>query len=570
MFELRQHQYEAIEAALAKPNGGTLTTVIPPGGGKTILALSVLDTLYKTKRVDAAMVFTPRLGLCSQFELDWKAVRRHFQPGAMGAITHRENAALNSLRGFGYVSSYQSLCADPKAHRRFARRYASRVAIVCDEAHYLGEKLYGSGDTTQAAKILSELDEFAAFKLVMTGTPYRADENPILFADYDERGRICADVELTYGDGVVQEFLRPFDATLFDGKLYQTRQRQYQGHLRSETEEIELRFSSQQLTKVATDPQFWELAARHAFEKVKELQEIWPRYCGIVGCANQAHARDVLAYLQGLGARCLLAVSDDSNAHNNLRTFKNGNWDLLVTVGMAHVGYDHKPIAVAAVLNGIREFNWLDQFTMRAGRMLPNRPKEEQTAWIFGINDRAMRKYITTKRVEAERAIKLIEDAGGASPGSNVVYTGNDGPRLLYQGISLESISGIGFGHNGYSATLEEAAPTVAPVAEDEPELLTEKEQREQLRRRRQGLVSRYAGKLYGQVNGETIRQVNALLMQRFGKPVNQSSPEELTQQIEWLEEKLEIGIKESTSDETPTATTPQTDEAEYVQGGLF
>lgn len=567
MFSLREHQLQALAAALGKTHGGTLTAVIPPGGGKTILALSVLDALYKARRIDAAVVFTPRLGLCSQFELDWKAVRNHFQPGAMGVIVHRENVALASLRGFGYVSSYQSLCADPEAHQRFARRYHGRLAIVCDEAHYLGEKLYGSGDTTQAAKFLAQLVEHAAFKLVMTGTPYRSDDNPIIFADYSEQGHILADVELTYGDGVAQGFLRPLDATLFDGKLYQTRRRQADGRARYVTEEIELRYTAQQLTKVATDPQFWELAARHAFEKVKELQELWPRYCGIAGCANQEHARQVLEYLQSLGARCLLAVSDDSNAHANLRLFKNGGWDMLVTVGMAHVGYDYKPIAVAAVLNGIREFNWLDQFTMRAGRMLPNRPKEEQTAWIFGINDRAMRQYVTAKRVEATRAIKVVEELEGPKTDGAGFGVG-DGPRLHYNGVSLEGIAGLGFGHNGYSVMLEDAATAAPLVDADEFEQVTEKEKREQLRRRRQGLVSQYVGKFHGQVNGDTIRQVNALLLQRFGKPVNQCTPEELIRQIEWLEEKLGIPLdieKPANSDEN----SKKTDE-EWVQPGLF
>jgi len=567
MFSLRDHQLQALSAALSKAPGGTLTAVIPPGGGKTILALSVLNALAKARRIDAAMVLTPRLGLCSQFELDWKAVRTHFQPGAMGVIVHRENAALSSLRGFGYVTSYQSLCADPAVHERFARRYQGRLAIVCDEAHYLGEKLYGSGNTTQAAKILAQLAEHAAFKLVMTGTPYRADDNPIIFADYNDQGRIVADVELTYGDGVAQGFLRPFDANLFDGKLYQTRRRQENGRTRYANEEIELRYTAHQLTKVATDPQFWELAARHAFEKVKELQELWPRYCGIAGCANQDHARQVLEYLQSLGARCLLAVSDDSNAHANLRLFKNGGWDMLVTVGMAHVGYDYKPIAVAAVLNGIREFNWLDQFTMRAGRMLPNRPKEEQTAWIFGINDRAMRQYIADKRAEARRAIRLIEEVDGANAG-NSAFSGGDGPRLYYQGISMESIAGIGFGHNGYSSTLDEADTPAPLVDEREPELITDKEKREQLRRRRQGLVSQYAGKLHGQVNGDTIRQVNATLLQRFGKSVNQCSPEELARQIEWLEEKL--GIPAASEQAVNNEESHYEPDEEWVQAGLF
>ena len=275
----------------------------------------------------------------------------------------------------------------------------------------------------------------------------------------------------------------------------------------------------------------------------------------------------MLEYLQSLGARCLLAVSDDSNAHANLRLFKNGGWDMLVTVGMAHVGYDYKPIAVAAVLNGIREFNWLDQFTMRAGRMLPNRPKEEQTAWIFGINDRAMRQYIADKRTEASRAIKLLEEINGAQAG-NSTYHGGDGPRLYYQGISMESIAGMGFSHNGYSTTLDEEDAPAPSVDDDELETITDKEKREQLRRRRQGLVSQYAGKQHGQVNGDTIRQVNALLLQRFGKPVNQCSPEEVMRQIEWLEEKL--GIPAASEKPVDNAVSSYEPDEEWVQAGLF
>lgn len=557
MFILREHQQQAVQAALAKPQGGTLTAVIPPGGGKTILALAVLNALYQAGRIDAAVVFTPRLGLCSQFELDWKAVRPHLGAGAMGNIVHRENAGIDGLRMFGYVTSYQSLTADPAVHRRYARRRAGRLAIVCDEAHYLGEKLHGSGETTEAARILANIGKYAAFKLVMTGTPYRADENPIVFAQYNEQGIIDADVQITYADGVAQGFLRPFDATLFDGTLYQTRRRQRDGATYYASESVDLRHTAQQLTAVATDPQFWQVAARHAFEKVKELQELWPRYCGIAGCATQQHARQVVDYLQSLGARCLLAVSDDSNAHENLRLFKRGGWDMLVTVGMAHVGYDHKPIAVAAVLNGVREYNWLDQFTMRAGRVVPNRPRTEQTAWIFGLNDRAMRRYVNAKRAEIRRAIKMEREE--ESPESYGAFgPGGDGPGLLYNGVELDGISGLGFDHNGYSADL----------TDEEPDLITDREKREQLRRRRQALVGQYAGKLYGTVNGETIRKVNGLLIGHFGKSVNQCNPEELAAQIGWLE--AELGLDKEDSLPHTEAEDDADELTSYIQGGLF
>ena len=206
---------------------------------------------------------------------------------------------------------------------------------------------------------------------------------------------------------------------------------------------------------------------------------------------------------------------------------------------------------------------------MRAGRMAPERPQEEQTAWIFGINDRAMRKYVTTKRVEAQRAIRLLEESGGAKTASDVSAGSGEGPRLVYHGISLEGIAGIGFGHNGYSAELdEEVADDNSPV-EDNGELFTEKEKREQLRRRRHGLVNQYAGKLHGQVNGDTIRQVNALLLQRFGKPVNLCSPEELLRQIAWLESTLGLAVEVEKPAEKPPVSL-ENEKVEYVQAGLF
>ncbi|MEZ4731901.1 MAG: hypothetical protein R3E79_62395 [Caldilineaceae bacterium] len=81
-------------------------------------------------------------------------------------------------------------------------------------------------------------------------------------------------------------------------------------------------------------------------------------------------------------------------------------------------------------------------------------------------------------------------------------------------------------------------------------------------------MVSQYAGKLHGQVNGETIRQVNALLLQRFGKPVNECSPEELTRQIGWLEEK--VGIPAPSEQPAQSEATSQEAEDEWVQPALF
>jgi hypothetical protein len=148
-------------------------------------------------------------------------------------------------------------------------------------------------------------------------------------------------------------------------------------------------------------------------------------------------------------------------------------------------------------------------------------------------------------------------DEEDPTQGSNL-GGGSLGPRLLYNGVELEGISGIGFDHNGYTTDLED----------DEPDHLTDKERREALRRRRQGLVNQYAAKHYAGVNGETIRKVNGLLIARYGKSVNQCTPEELIEQINWLEKELGIDAEAAAKQAKSDAEYEERDQ--YVQGGLF
>lgn len=227
---------------------------------------------------------------------------------------------------------------------------------------------------------------------------------------------------------------------------------------------------------------------------------------------------------------------------------------MLVTVGMAHVGYDHKPIAVAAVLNGVRGST--GSISSPCVRMYATKPPQQRADRLdLRSNDWAMRNYVAAKRKEADRGIKTAEEVNEQPV--EPVQVGSDGPRPLYHGVTLDSITGIGFGYKTFSEEL---------TAED-TQPITDKELREQLRRRRQGLVGQYAGSLYGQVNGETIRKANGVLLHRYGKAVTACTVEELRVQIAWLEQTLGFAGKE-----TPVEQKGDKEDrvAEFVQAGLF
>ena len=554
MFELRPHQQLGVTLALEKAAGSATTMIIAPGGGKTVSSLAILDALYKADRIDAAIVMVPRLGLCSQYELDWRSIRSNFGPGAMGEIAHKPNESLSLSSGqFGYVTSYASICSNPAVHMQFIRRHAGRVALVCDEAHYLGMKGLTGESATKAAGIISAMGERAHAKIPMSGTPYRSDGNPLVFVEY-ENDLIRSDVHLGYRDGVAQGFLRPFEAQLFEADI--AMQIVHEGVKHNVT--VTSRVLDKGFKKVCQDPGLWEPVTDSLLNKVREMQELWPAYCGLIGAATQDHAREVIHYLRRKGARCLLAVSDDAKSHDNLREFKRGGYDVMVTVGMCHVGYDYKPIIAVAALGGTREHNWLDQFSMRAGRMVSERPEDEQTAWLYGLDDPLMRKFVNNKRNESQRGIDIRGRAGQEERwGDGLHKTQRNSIEVLDVSLTqdVRSMRADGTDQNR-RVDLNEYTDVWA----------TDTENRNALRSWLRNLAGKSAYKQYGNATGETLQQVYATLKMRFGKAVKECTVDELIVRIKYLERELGLDREDAVDWAEPEAKT----EEEIVQLSLF
>src|SRR5690349_12574332 len=89
------------------------------------------------------------------------------------------NADVHTSSDFrGAVLTYAQVGAAPAVHRR--RTLARRTLVVLDEIHHAGDSR-SWGDGVRSAF------EPAVRRLMLTGTPFRSDENPIPFVTY-ERG----------------------------------------------------------------------------------------------------------------------------------------------------------------------------------------------------------------------------------------------------------------------------------------------------------------------------------------------------------------------------------------------
>ncbi len=416
---LRDFQAKFVELAFAKAQAGarTLSADVHPGAGKTLSFLAAADVLFTAGFIDAVLVLVPRLNLAKQFEQDWAQLRDLLPwQASLGPLYHTDNGGPLFYDGAdGYITTYDSLMSNPEKHYKALR--GKRFLLACDEAQQLG--IDYAGRTTRSAECVKQLGEMASFIIAASGTPFRADGSKLLFAEYEEPDaggvmQLKADIRSTYREGVRDGYLRPFEAVLFDGSA--TLQ-----ELGADAKTVQLSKMHHAMRQILEHSDYWQpLVDRfvaHVFEQ-KDL--VHPDLCGLVAASAQDHAREIMAYLkkQHPNVRALLAVSDEREAHKALSDFRRGGHDVLVTVNMAHVGYDHKPINSVLVLTPYRTEGYLRQLTARGLRLWDQVEPGAQTCYVFAPDDLAMRDFAEMLREESSGA--------GAKVGASRRYSYGD------------------------------------------------------------------------------------------------------------------------------------------------
>lgn len=410
---LRPFQREFVDKTIQKALSGQKVLVVhaAAGSGKTLGSHAAADALLSRGLIDQVIVLVPRLNLAHQYELDWKEMSNAlaWKP-SLRKILHRANSfnRLIPRDADGYVTTYQSLCANPKLHIETIA--AKRTCLILDEAQQLGYDELGY-DTSKSAYWVEELGKHAAFIIVMSGTPYRADDKPLLFAMYDEPDSsgyrpLLPDLEATYRDGVRERYLRRFEYRLAEGG--------YTWNAMSGTTDYNITQEEASVYHALQLDEFWQPLIDE-FVSVLDWQQKSAnrRFAGLIACLSQNQAKDVERYLKRMcpHLKVLIAISDDGEvAHKALRDFKTGKYDVLVTVSMAYVGYDYKWINIVLLLTPIRTRGYLMQLVARGLRVISSIDYEKQPCYIIAPDDPKMKVFVDYMRGESDAGYREYVD----------------------------------------------------------------------------------------------------------------------------------------------------------------
>ncbi|GAB3145356.1 DEAD/DEAH box helicase [Micromonospora sonneratiae] len=333
---LRAWQRKALVEYLRRRSDDFLA-VATPGAGKTTFALRIAAELLVDGTVEAITVVAPTEHLKTQ----WAAAAARV--GIQLDASFRNSDLHSSADFHGAVVTYAQVGMAPQVHRR--RTMTRRTLVILDEIHHAGDSR-SWGDGVKAAF------EPAVRRLMLTGTPFRSDDNPIPFVAYERGGdglqRSRADSVYGYSHALRDGVVRPVIFLAYSGE---TRWRTSAGdELAARLGEPMTQELIGQAWRTALDPagDWMPQVLRAADARLQVLRTGGMADAGgLVIASDQQAARAYARLIERVtGEKAVVVLSDDDGASARIAAFSASDQRWMVAVRMVSEGVDIPRLAV--------------------------------------------------------------------------------------------------------------------------------------------------------------------------------------------------------------------------------
>lgn len=386
---LRDWQQEALKAIRSHERSSFLASATP-AAGKTTFGLRVAHEMLSSGRVRRVVVVGPTTHICRQWALDAARYGIDLEP-------NRPNADGPETADFhGVAVTYQTVAAGPVLHQSAARR---PTLVIADEPHHMGEQASWG---TSAMQAFGE----ATFQLLLSGTPFRSDNEAIPWVRYSEDGLSSADFSYGYPEALVDRVCRPITFLPYDGDMEWISD----GQMRSANFDLVLpAVESARRLRTALDAggDWMGKVLADADAKLSEVRNAGHSDAGgLVVASDQDHARAIARRLNLIsGEPPEIVMSDEAGASARIASFASSDERWLVSVLMVSEGVDIPRLRVGVYATAARTELFFRQVVGRFIRITPS--PRRQMSYLFLPADLRLKQLAFEIERERRHAIDL-------------------------------------------------------------------------------------------------------------------------------------------------------------------
>lgn len=456
--------------------------VATPGAGKTTFALRVATELLMDRTVDQIIVVAPTDHLKHQ----WAGAAQRVGISLDSRFSNTSSGITSDVDGI--VVTYAQVGMHPSRHRAITQ--SRRTLVILDEIHHGGDqKMWGEG--------IREAYEPATRRLSLTGTPFRSDDSPIPFVNYETNEDKClqskADHTYGYADALADGVVRPVMFLAYSGEA-QWRNSAGEEYTARLGEPLNPEQTSR-AWRTALDPRgdWMHMVLSAADVRLHKLRADGMHDAGgLIIASDQESARAYANLIYDItGRRPTLVLSDDSGASDSIARFANNTDEWMVAVRMVSEGVDIPRLAVGVYATSASTPLY---FAQAIGRFVRSRGRAE-TASIFLPSVPVLLDLASKLETERDHILgKPHRESGFEDELLAQARKQHDNPDydpLTYETIGTEAeldhviYEGSTYGTNAYAGSAEEQEYLGLPglLDTDQMRLLLRRREKEQLSR---------------------------------------------------------------------------------------
>ena len=386
-ISLRRWQRDALIAFADRPLPDFLA-VACPGAGKTTFALAAIRAeLAGLAR--PVVITVPTAHLKQQWAEAAARFGLHLDPD-----WHPESGMSSDMHGV--IVTY----AQAASARHHLRELINGGIAVLDEVHHAAnDRSWGDG--------VYHAFGTADVRLLLSGTPFRSDNNPIPFVRYTfgDHGDAVADIEYGYGDALTEGgVVRPVYFPRFDGHMEWV---DASGAIKEATFTDTVSredWSARLRTALDPDGNWLPTVLTKAEGRLNAIRAEHPDAGGLVIATDHEHAHAITTQLTALtGEPPTLILSDDPSASSKIDEFAKSDAKWVVAVRMISEGVDVPRLRVAVFATTTTTALFFRQAVGRIARWIPG--YKVQPSYFFIPDDHRLRQHAAMIATERRHSV---------------------------------------------------------------------------------------------------------------------------------------------------------------------
>lgn len=390
-------QREAIQKFFDHPGQDFLAEVCP-GAGKTRFALTVARQMRAAQQIDLVVVVVPTTRLKDQWS---KAAA-----GLGLDITARRDLPHDA---HGIVMTYAGLLHQVAVCRALTARH--RTLVILDEIHHAADE--GNGEWGGAVK---EAFGRCERRLLLSGTAFRHDGNPIPYVEYDDNGISEAQYSLPYSEAVRDGICRPVRFEMLDGNAQWQRGRDRFDANAVDVDERDAGSFFRALYEPSGDWIFTVLERAH--RDLLQLRQERPNAGGLVIAPTIPAGREYTRILKKIsGVDVVFVSSEDDDPHHDIERFTRSNAPWIVAVKMVSEGVDIQRLTHLVYASSTMTEMFFRQAVGRIVRMDGSNDDTIATTYVPAYS--RLSKYAKRIEGEAETGLRDAENEHRAASDSS-------------------------------------------------------------------------------------------------------------------------------------------------------